>query len=1416
MTGHAPASSSSDPAGTTTTLLLDQILKKAHPLLAEAINLAAVPHSYNADLLKALRARDDGRDEKLAARLAEFSFIWPTGDSLPEDGEQREQRGQRFAMQAAERELLQLRWVSNDPRAFIAAHQRALAHYDAHPDPDPFVQDQIRLYHMLLADRKAGIEYLASTFRVYAGERRLAAADRLIDTALEARGYLVALKSRALPRLDDLLAYMLGRLAQLRGQWDASLPRLKTLHEKGDLSPLLKPYVTRSYGLALAKAGDYVEAIKLYESALTLFRKLPGSESEQAYTMFSLGDAHVNLAIAARGYREFIQPKRNRWRQFLINLILFPVSLPLIVYLSLYFGPRVWNPKFWPVVRGQDWTIARLFGAGARWFRRAKRLLTTCGKTADLVQADEKRSYLYLTMGDAAYVTPICERLLAEQEAPLGEYRRGRIEANLGQVLLRLGRPQIALLHLETALQVLKAYADAELEARVTGLLAETNLELGNTDQAFGQFDKAMRLYQAQDDIVGATEIAERLHELERAYGLDVKAKAVISTVTSRLARRQYLVRFQHPVLAFFQQAALVLLAAFLFLIPLLTTRVETRSQMLANISFYASPLLENNPNFNPTLNQAVALTVQTSFQPEVAGQLILASFLFYAVFYTLAGFVVLSQTPLSAIQKATQSQAVRVDLQGIRVGQAYQEHVLRWYDIKQFVVADVLLFGAPLAQISRMAVTGPESHIVINGHTSWYAALRKRINSMLPDSVVRKDLSYDPLRSKMGLLYLFGFLIVIVFLAIGELAPTLLGVDLLWTPYSLADLYPYFHLATFLPPFWWGVVTPLRVHRLTELRSRLAWWAGGAAVTLALLRLLAFLWPETRLSQPDIYPALAAIILIAAPAVEILPGRSRPATKRTYSLGARVLALVVTAGFLIGFGSYLGREVVAYHYLVAGNSDRDQGAQAEAVAAYDRLLVISPDDVTGLTNRAAAQAQLGQFEEAVASYNQLIARAGTVDRLFASRAIVYENWALSLQADGQTGAAGEKFAAALADFDQAITLNPDQSDYYLWRGVAHHSLSQPEVALADYEQAIALNPQNAQALAGRGWIYFAQANDLSVAGEEADAGRTFELALASFAEAAQIEETAGIWLAVGYAHYRLGEYEQTLSDWEKAVALEPENPVMLVSRGTAHWRLANPVGVNRCTSSTATEAEKAETVTQLNLAIDDFNHALDIKPGDHFTYRTRAQVEFLLRSCPGFDANTQLRKAIESYTEALRYSPDNLLYLQFRARIEYVLVLSLFTAGPGSEAEARSVIDAAVEDIQRAYTLDAAFPENQRWYDAILDKAGQMYSTWGEQYYAAGNYTQALADFERMAALRPQSALAAFKAGLVSLALGDVNGAADWYNEGLERATGLEENIRRDVLQDAIDELDALLNSRPELTEPGIILLEWLQGALP
>lgn len=117
--------------------LLDQILAKAHPLLVQALYYAAIPHSYDVGLLAALRASDDQRDEKLAARLVEFSFIRSID---PIEAEQ-----PRFAVLAAERAILQQRFLASDPKGFVEAHQRALTYRGAHPYPDLFLRDQSHL-----------------------------------------------------------------------------------------------------------------------------------------------------------------------------------------------------------------------------------------------------------------------------------------------------------------------------------------------------------------------------------------------------------------------------------------------------------------------------------------------------------------------------------------------------------------------------------------------------------------------------------------------------------------------------------------------------------------------------------------------------------------------------------------------------------------------------------------------------------------------------------------------------------------------------------------------------------------------------------------------------------------------------------------------------------------------------------------------------------------------------------------------------------------------------------------------------------------------------------------------------------------------------------------------------------------------
>ena len=60
-------------------------------------------------------------------------------------------------------------------------------------------------------------------------------------------------------------------------------------------------------------------------------------------------------------------------------------------------------------------------------------------------------------------------------------------------------------------------------------------------------------------------------------------------------------------------------------------------------------------------------------------------------------------------------------------------------------------------------------------------------------------------------------------------------------------------------------------------------------------------------------------------------------------------------------------------------------------------------------------------------------------------------------------------YPAALADFNQAIALDPNLARAYLNRGIIYGTLKDYSAALADYTQAIALNPNYAKAYYGRG-----------------------------------------------------------------------------------------------------------------------------------------------------------------------------------------------------------------------------------------------------------------------------------------------------------------------------------------------------------
>src|ERR687886_655861 len=64
-------------------------------------------------------------------------------------------------------------------------------------------------------------------------------------------------------------------------------------------------------------------------------------------------------------------------------------------------------------------------------------------------------------------------------------------------------------------------------------------------------------------------------------------------------------------------------------------------------------------------------------------------------------------------------------------------------------------------------------------------------------------------------------------------------------------------------------------------------------------------------------------------------------------------------------------------------------------------------------------------------------------------------------------------YQGAIADFNQALQIDPNDADTYYNRGYAQHTLGRYDQALADYTQAIQLNPTFAEAFYNRGLSRF-------------------------------------------------------------------------------------------------------------------------------------------------------------------------------------------------------------------------------------------------------------------------------------------------------------------------------------------------------
>jgi len=163
--------------------------------------------------------------------------------------------------------------------------------------------------------------------------------------------------------------------------------------------------------------------------------------------------------------------------------------------------------------------------------------------------------------------------------------------------------------------------------------------------------------------------------------------------------------------------------------------------------------------------------------------------------------------------------------------------------------------------------------------------------------------------------------------------------------------------------------------------------------------------------------------------------------------------------------------------------------------------------------NRAITFMKLKRYDEALADFAQAIQLNPTFSLAYYGRGTLYKNL--------------HYFERALADFAQVIRLDPTFVPTYINRGVTYQNLEQHDEALVDFTQAIQLDSADSEAYTNRG-------NILGIL-------RRYSEALADHNQAIYLNPIfAQAYVNRGVIYDKLQRYEEALTDYDRAVQLDP------------------------------------------------------------------------------------------------------------------------------------------------------------------------------------------------------------------------------------------------------------------------------------
>jgi tetratricopeptide (TPR) repeat protein len=305
-------------------------------------------------------------------------------------------------------------------------------------------------------------------------------------------------------------------------------------------------------------------------------------------------------------------------------------------------------------------------------------------------------------------------------------------------------------------------------------------------------------------------------------------------------------------------------------------------------------------------------------------------------------------------------------------------------------------------------------------------------------------------------------------------------------------------------------------------------------------------------------------------------------------------------------YPEFVYRRATAYHAL---------GNIHDALLDYDLAIKLNPWNLVAFADRGLLLARYhSQYNLAIADFDQALKLApDNIDVLILR---------------GDAYAEQGKYVPALADLDRAVTLSPRNPTAYVHRASAYSRQRLTDKALQDYAKALSIDPDNVDALVNRGALYSESGDGVS--------------ALADSNHALKVKPGNPIALYDrGYANFVRRDYDAAIADYTAALDASPD-------LGMAY--------ANRCLTA-ALAGHDQKTVQ------NDCTHAVQLLPARPDIRETRAFVDLKY----GDNA-----AAIDEYDAALKLADNRPLALYGRgiARVR----LGDGTAGRADQQAARAI----------------------------------------------------------------------------------------------------------------------------------------------